>query len=411
MAAPSLVDLPVDILLLIFPHLDASSFLRLTATCKALHKPEFVYDHTYWSRLVRNTFRVPDFLAAPVDGRRWHRLCKKLLTQSRVYTWGNNERFCLGHSHESPVPVMDLPAITPMRKTYSSWPEQMRRVRDIGVIADVQCGGWSTTLLTAKGRLYTVGVMDGLHMIMRDLPIHQRPHATPTPLDFPPGYPRLTERVEPSVAVRQFSAGRQHVLALSDDGTLWSWRDIEHAAVKVKFLKHDLLMHEHGVRRQLVKRVLAGWNHSAALVEGTGIVVWDPMGRDSDMTEEEDTVLVLDSVVVPSTACVGQTGRDLGNTGDNAYSPAEPLHQVTSFVVLEACVLFTTQEGKLFVALFDWDNLEQQISPPVELELAQTSDMAEAFAPDDSRACFATDVQGSFRSFAVFLRSGAVSYR
>ena len=35
----------------------------------------------------------------------------------------------------------------------------------LGVISDMQCGGWSTTLLTARGELYIVGVMDGLERL------------------------------------------------------------------------------------------------------------------------------------------------------------------------------------------------------------------------------------------------------
>ena len=39
-----LLDLPIDILLLIFPYLDATSFLSLTATCRALHSTEILHD-------------------------------------------------------------------------------------------------------------------------------------------------------------------------------------------------------------------------------------------------------------------------------------------------------------------------------------------------------------------------------
>ena len=43
-------------------------------------------------------------------------------------------------------------------------------------------------------------------------------------LEFPPGYPPTTgSRYEPSTAIQHFSAGRDHVLGLSDDGKIWSW--------------------------------------------------------------------------------------------------------------------------------------------------------------------------------------------
>ena len=156
----TILDLPVDILFLIFPYLDASSFLNLTATCQALHKPDFIHDHRYWSLLVRTTFRVPNQPVVQNDGRRWHRLYKRLRTQSKIYTWGNNEKACLGHSYESPsalhsVGPPGVRRVHAMRRRHISWPAQMLGTESLGVVSDLQCGGWSTSMLTAKGAVYT----------------------------------------------------------------------------------------------------------------------------------------------------------------------------------------------------------------------------------------------------------------
>lgn len=395
-----LLDLPVELLLETFSYLDVSSFLNLTSTSKALHKPEFVNDSAYWSNLVRTSFRVPNQPVVEKDGERWQKLYKRMLTQSRIYTWGNNEKACLGHSWGAAsqlVRMQDGRMLTARRRPRISWPEQMQRVDDLGVISDLQCGGWSTTLLTAKGALYTAGVIDGLQIIRQHAPHVQKVMEEPMPLRYPPGFPHPYDRYDASTAVKQFSAGRAHILALSDCGRIWSWQNIEHAAFHVKFLNHDFF--EDGrTKGKRVKKVVAGWNKSAALIEGTGIVLWEPLQRDEGDTELEDAALVLESVVVPktgfqesSTTIHGQRQQSRGEDHD--------VGEVRSFVVLEEIVLFSTHLGKVFASQIFWSNREQRIGEPFELPLPPTSNNDDVFV---------TDVQGSYKSFGVFTKSGAV---
>jgi SCF-associated factor 1 len=399
MAAPStILDLPVELLLLTFQYLDVNSFLNLTSTCKALHKPEFSQDSAYWSTLVRTSFRVPNQPAVEHHGKRWQKLYKRLLTQSRIYTWGNNEKACLGHSYELPATMQNI--VRPGSRRYSMlrrkhvpWPEKMRRVEDLGVISDLQCGGWSTTLLTAKGALYTVGVIDGLHFD------HRQGHAQklmmePMPLHYPPGFPHPYDRYEPSVAVQQFSSGRSHVLALSDSGRIWSWQNIEHAGLHVKFLLHDTVENGRGYGRGTVKKVLAGWSKSAALIEGIGIVLWEPLQREPDETAIEDAALVFESAVVPHTS-YSEPRRQRGRLDTfSSSNPVIDIGEVLNFVVLEHIVVFNTHLGKIFVSQIYWNGRGQKLGDPVELPLPVSD--------------FVTDVQGSYQSFGVFTRSGRV---
>ncbi|KXL42900.1 hypothetical protein M433DRAFT_70946 [Acidomyces richmondensis BFW] len=383
-----LLDLPVDVLLLIFPYLDAPDFLNLTASCKALHEPQFVEDAQYWSAAVRNTFRVPNQPVVEHDGARWLKLYKRLFTQSRIYTWGSTENGCLGHSLE---PSLGLRRV--------SWPGEMEEVEGLGIISDVQCGGWSTSLLTAKGALYSVGVMDGLQGHLQGLTSMQRDMLQPTPLRYPAGFTQPHERYDPHTAIKQFSAGRTHLLAVSDSGRIWSWQNIEHAALHVKFLHFET---KEGQRsgRGTVRKVVAGWNKSAALVEGTGIVIWEPLQRGHDDTAIEDAALVLESAVVPNTNHRQAISKERRETPEkNDVSRVDNAGEVVNFIVLENVVLFNTSIGKVFAALIIWNDNSQRVNEPVELTLT-TSDNA---TPD-----LATDIQGSFRSFAVFTRSGAV---
>ncbi|KAK3061568.1 hypothetical protein LTR53_019733, partial [Teratosphaeriaceae sp. CCFEE 6253] len=130
----------------------------------------------------------------------------------------------------------------------------------------------------------------------------QTPAIRPTALQYPPGFVPPHERNDPSTAIQQFSAGRAHVLGLSDSGRIWSWQNIEHAALHVKFLSHDTKEDGSATGKGTVHKVVAGWNKSAALVEGTGIVLWEPLQRGHDETATEDAALVLETAVVPKTS-------------------------------------------------------------------------------------------------------------
>ncbi|OQO14457.1 hypothetical protein B0A48_01334 [Cryoendolithus antarcticus] len=397
----TLLDLPIDIILLLLPYLDASSFLSLTSTCRDLHSPSLVHDPAYWSHLVRTTFRVPNQPVVQTNGHRWQKLYKRLFTQSRVMTWGDNDKACLGHSFASRA---DLAAVPPgmrrlrqMRMRHVSWPGAMAGTEGLGVISDLQCGGWSTTLLTSKGALYTVGVMDGLHSNQRRPPFVQPTKAELTALRFPSGFVQPQERYDEATAVQQFSAGRGHVLALSDSGRIWTWQNIEHAGLQVRFIEHDTTGSGGVSGRGVVKKVAAGWNKSAALIEGSGIVVWEPLQREEDDVEAEDTALVLESVAVPKTSW--RKTRSGRSTQPGDASLEDTVGEVLNFIVLEAVVLFNTSLGKLFVSQITWSDDDQSISEPLEILLTTSDDIDEAFA---------TDVQGSFHNFAVFTRSGAV---
>ncbi|KAI6801947.1 hypothetical protein KC366_g15582 [Hortaea werneckii] len=434
-ASPSpttLLDLPVDILLLLIPYLSAGDFLSLTSTCHALHQDQFTKSPTYWSNLVRHTFRVPNQPVVQNDGRRWMKLYKRLRTQSRIYTWGNNEKACLGHSYDlpgflrrdqGPAAAPRARAVIPRRR-HTSWPAPMEGTQDLGVISDVQCGGWSTTLLTARGGLYTVGTLDGMQFNRRHrgAPYMQAAQTPPTGLRFPPGFAAQTaEREEPVTAIRQFSAGRAHVLGLADAGGIWSWQDIEQAGILVKFVHHEVRDGGSGGARGTVRKVVAGWDKSAALVEGTGIVVWDVLKREPGETEIEDAALVLESAVVPSTGFVRSASRqkkaaDAGPGGERSgqasestieFELGEQIGEVQNFIVLEHLVLFNTDLGKVFASQIHWENDSQTLSGPVELPLPTTSTPENA-SPNTADQIFTTDIQGSFRSFAVFTRSGAV---
>ncbi|KAH9827472.1 hypothetical protein Tdes44962_MAKER02919, partial [Teratosphaeria destructans] len=396
------LDLPVDILWLIFPYLDARDFLSLTSTCQALHKSDFVHDAHFWSALVRNTFRVPNQPVVQNDGERWQKLYRRLLTQSRIYTWGSSSEGCLGHSYEPPImgvtPLGVPPRARRSRLMAASWPEPMDNTQGLGVVSDVQCGGWSTSLLTAKGAVHTVGTLDADHWARRPPSRRQVPTLSPTPLKYPPSYVPPHQRYDPSTAIKQFSSGRAHVLGLSDSGRIWSWQNVELAALHVRFLHHETRENQES-GPGTVRKVVAGWNKSAAFIEGPGIVVWDPLQREYDDASVEDAALVMETAVVPNTG-YRRPRNKAQRANENDARLAETVGEVLNFVLLEHVVLVNTSIGKLFAAQIFWDDGQPRIAEPIELALSAESGNADA--------AFTTDVQGSFRRFAVFTRAGEV---
>ena len=144
----SITDLPLDILVLVFPYLDAKSFLSLCSTCKAFQQSSIRLDPAYWSFATRSTFRVPNQPVVQHDGVRWQKMYRRLLTQSRVFTWGCNTHSRLGHSydgeraHQNPtMPRVRRPgALRFQNNNHCSFPTEMEDTRNLGVIADMQCG-------------------------------------------------------------------------------------------------------------------------------------------------------------------------------------------------------------------------------------------------------------------------------
>ncbi|KAL8872811.1 MAG: hypothetical protein Q9174_001618 [Haloplaca sp. 1 TL-2023] len=129
-------------------------------------------------------------------------------------------------------------------------------------------------------------------------------------------------------------------------------------------------------------------------VGGTGIVYWphDPPLRSE--SHEADAILV-DTATVPGTGFSASTANDRG------LGPLESrIGQVTHHIMLENFVVFTTDSNKIFCYQADFPL--PVIDPPEPIEIT-------AFYPTSPTEPFAIrDLQGSFRSFAIFTSSGGV---
>ena len=250
--------------------------------------------------------------------------------------------------------------------------------------------GWSTTLLTSKGSLHTCGVLDGMQIIHNHRTVNG-----PEALRFPVGFPYSTQLAayeEPTIAIRQFSAGRTHILALSDSGRIWSWYAVHKPALHVKFLNVDLTEASSGESSAAdkplygrVKQVVAGWSRSSAYIYGTGIVVWDTVHRAQTENDEMDTMLVMENAEVPKTEYQRPKGAYRETEEEKALG--QEVGAVLSYIILEAFVVFVTDNGKIFCGKFGDKHHVEQI---LELRALRNHNG------------IPSDVQGSFRSFAIF---------
>lgn len=266
----------------------------------------------------------------------------------------------------------------------AGWPKQPVITEDVGIVADVQCGGWSTTILNSIGAIYMYGIFDGLRLGGR---------ADLRRLSFPPAYPTTTKtRYEPSTAIQQYSTGRSSVLGLSDDGKVWMWESI--MGFQIKLAHVDMVGNK-------VDRVVAGWDRNSMYVINVGIIYWASV-QDSDVVRggRQERLAVADTMLVDSVTIPGTSYRRKHSERTTDDSLEARIGQVTHHIVLENWIVFTTDLNKVFCYPTIFPMPAFNIPEPIELTTFPPACPAETIQ--------IRDLQGSFIRFAVFTTSGAV---
>ncbi|EXJ94202.1 hypothetical protein A1O1_02595 [Capronia coronata CBS 617.96] len=368
----SVLDLPPDVLSVILSFLQPGDYLSFCQTSKSVYS-EWRQDPFYWRTETHNTFRLPISPLLAADGPRWYWLYKRLKTQTQLYTWGQGLAGNLGPMRGRSVPrrpqlpaprvlprVPARPAFPriPQRPLYpriaSSWPTETDVPAEVGPIADLQCGGWSTTILTSDGRLYSVGSINA----------HGQTAGHLSQLEY------LTQSTS---AVRHFSSGRAHVLALTDHGDMLSWDRINAKGVKV--------LSRNGVFEGRPVRVAAGWGESSAYIPETGIIYWTPIQNNGN--DDMLDAMHVKEKVIPGTA------RHQTETGQI---------EVTKHIVLEDFIVWITSESKLYACCLTTHSSDQfgPDKPPF---------LVPGFSAQELEF---KDIQGQFRRFGVFTATGEV---
>lgn len=360
-----LLDLPEDILSIIFRFLRPNDFLAFCQVSKDTYA-DYRQDSLYWRIETSNTFRLPISPLLAADGPRWYWLYKRLRTQTQLYTWGQGLAFHRPGSAVS-LPRRVHPQMRP-RSIYiptvppaGNWPTPTHVPDEVGVIADLQCGGWSTTILSADGKLYTAGSIDTANAIFVGRSSTQ--------------FSQLEYLTQSSSAVRQFSSGRAHILALTDDGDIISWDRSNAKGLKV-------FSNEGRDFGGKPTRVAAGWGESSAYVPERGIIYWAPIPNNQQ--DEMLDGVHIEGKVVPGTA------RRKTDTG---------YIEVVKHIALEGFVVWITSDSKIYACTFRGDSQQSQPdSTDVPFEVPGYS------APNRQLL----DVQGQFQRFGVFTASGEV---
>lgn len=107
-------SLPFDVLLLIIVEdLTPRDLLSFCSTCKLFQQDQNLrFAPSYWSSIVKSTFRVPNQPVSAADGKRWMRLYRRMRQQTRTYCWGNNDGGSLGSAAVRPIRSGDAVRLT-----------------------------------------------------------------------------------------------------------------------------------------------------------------------------------------------------------------------------------------------------------------------------------------------------------
>ena len=364
----ALLDLPEDILLIILLNLDPKDHLNFCRTSRPVYQA-YRQDSLYWRTATSSTFRIPISPLLAADGPRWYSLYKKLKTQTRLYTWGQGRKGSLGHGRAIQLPLrrprgMVGPVRRPPRVIFerinSTWPTDTHVPDEVGIIADLQCGGWSTTILSSDGKLFTTGSLDSLNGI--------------TIGESTDRFKQLEYLTQSTSSVQQFSSGRRHVLALTDDGEILSWDRLNGKGLK----PFSRTGRDFGGRPT---RVVAGWDTSSAYVPEVGIVYWKPI-RNDQSDEMLDGIHVSERVV-PGTA---------------RAASANGTAEVSRHIVLAEFIVWITPDSKLYACGIggEPEDLTGPTNAPFEVPGYSSTDRE------------LKDVQGQFQNFGVFTGTGEV---
>ena len=125
-------------------------------------------------------------------------------------------------------------------------------------------------------------------------------------------------------AISSFSAGRTHILALTDDNEVLSWDRINAKGLKA------LSRYDEAFGKAI--RVVAGWAESSAYVPEKGLLYWKHIVND----QEDDH---LDAIAVKEKT-IPRTAQTLDKSGT--------IVQVVAHIVLEGFIVYLMSDSRLY---------------------------------------------------------------
>lgn len=199
---------------------------------------------------------------------------------------------------------------------------------------------------------------------------------------------------EPTVVV-QMSLGRQRLLVLADNGRIWGIdKGLQARKVKFKAFEYTLddptkdparIPFKYGA----VRKVIAGWCASAAIVQGHGVLVW----FDPDEEPSGETVDVVTREIPPISTWQTMDLEEQSPEQEKLLAD----ETIKDVVVGEHFLIILTTAGRVFAT---------DIRNPDAIEAVSPVQLFSFMAPNDQSPF--NHLSGSFRKFAVFNEEGTV---
>lgn len=208
----------------------------------------------------------------------------------------------------------------------------------------------------------------------------------------------------------QISAGRNHLVALSSKGEIYSYIDLKSVPQRIMFPEHVIAPSNPYSKRpkhRQVRKVLGGWNCSGALLHGVGIIIWRHEGK-ADIAQlqanfEGVKIMQSDNWVQESHI----KPPEVETTEEPLDSFRDAACQIVDFVILEDYLVFITASGKVYCVEMK-DSLPS--SDPILLEHFSTPDSEEGKIIDRAEVerKKIDRMSGFFSRFAVYNKHGLV---
>ncbi|CAO3612467.1 unnamed protein product [Cunninghamella blakesleeana] len=278
-------------------------------------------------------FNIP--LDASFRQMGWKKLYKHL-SDSRVYTWGENSDYRLGLDPESSRGV---------RRFFNSYsvatPQEITSLRGKNIV-DIAAGGWSFHALDRHGGVWMWGTLEPANYHRRGRRGESELVRQPTKVNLPEG-----------VHIASISCGRSHAIALDRNGDVWHWNNI-YRPQKVRLQPSTPPTEEDNHK---IIQVSANWGQSSILTDHGELIVVPLPGNFPPPTDDnlipDDLVLDKDTLSKISLSSLGQDDRINRSSTKTTSKLARPVLEndtIVQIAGMENETLFLSKFGRIYKA-------------------------------------------------------------
>lgn len=294
-----------------------------------------------------------------------------------LYTWGSGGNGRLGYL------VKDKPSYVRSLRTLGISRPCKTENFDGSIIQSITAGGYSFQILS-EGQIFCTGTATShIGHLSPPGPLRKDSLAFPNPYLTSPNQLKSCKReskfvlkltIPPRKEITSISSGRQHFVALDDEGRLLTWdTGMECWDIGV-YLSFPFAFGR-------ISRISAGWNSTACYFGNFGLVV---------VHSRKNSLIT------------GQS--DHWPTAEAKFSIVPNLRSVIDFVALDNCIVFIDQSGSLKTYVFP---IEGATCGSIESLKSFDEWLIHRSLKKNSNVAF-TKVVGCFKTFVVFTDDGLI---